>query len=124
MTTVKILKADGEMEEMTLHSTSATGQIYQRVFGLNFYKDVNAIQSAGEDVSVVQEVFPRVFYVWSLIAQVGDKITVADVLKKTETDYIEWLMQYSLNAFISPAAVSAFADEYSKGAETKATEKN
>lgn len=124
MTTVKILKADGEMEDMTLHSTSATGQIYQRIFKENFYKTVDSIRSAGEDTSIVQDAFPKVFYVWHLIAQIGNGLTIADTLRKTDADYIEWLMQYSLNAFISAEAVSAFAEEYSKGTETKSDAKN
>lgn len=124
MTTVKILKADGETEEMTLHSTSATGQIYQRIFKENFYKTVDSIRSAGDDTSIVQDAFPKVFYIWHLIAQIGNGLTIADILRKTDADYIEWLMQYSLNAFISAEAVSAFAEEYSKGTETKSDAKN
>lgn len=124
MTTVKIVRADGETEEMTLHSTSATGQIYQRIFNENFYKTVDRIRSAGEDTSIVQDVFPKVFYVWHLIAQIGNGLTIADTLRKTDADFIEWLMQYSLNAFISSEAVSAFAEEYSKGTETKSDAKN
>lgn len=124
MTTVKILKADGEMEDMTLHSTSATGQIYQRIFKENFYKTVDSIRSAGDDTSIVQDAFPKVFYIWHLIAQIGNGLTIADILRKTDADYIEWLMQYSLNAFISAEAVSAFAEEYSKGTETKSDAKN
>lgn len=124
MTTIKIVRADGETEEMTLHSTSATGQIYQRIFKDNFYKTVDSIRSAGDDTSIVQDAFPKVFYVWHLIAQVGNGLTIADILRKTDADFIEWLMQYSLNAFISPEAVSAFAEEYSKGTETKSDAKN
>lgn len=124
MTTVKIIRADGETEEMALHSTSATGQIYQRIFKENFYKTVDSIRSAGEDTSIVQDAFPKVFYVWHLIAQIGNGLTIADALRKTDTDFIEWLMQYSLNAFISAEAVSAFAEEYSKGTETKSDAKN
>lgn len=124
MTTVKIVRADGEAEEMTLHSTSATGQIYQRIFKENFYKTVDSIRLAGEDTSIVQDAFPKVFYVWHLIAQIGNGLTIADALRKTDTDFIEWLMQYSLNAFISAEAVSAFAEEYSKGTETKSDAKN
>ena len=124
MTTVKIVRADGETEEMTLHSTSATGQIYQRIFKENFYKTVDSIRSAGDDTSIVQDAFPKVFYVWHLIAQIGNGLTIADALRKTDADYIEWLMQYSLNAFISAEAVSAFAEEYSKGTETKSDAKN
>ena len=124
MTTIKIVRADGETEEMTLHSTSATGQIYQRIFKDNFYKTVDSIRSAGDDTSIVQDAFPKVFYVWHLIAQVGNGLTIADILRKTDADFIEWLMQYPLNAFISPEAVSAFAEEYSKGTETKSDAKN
>lgn len=124
MTTVKIVRADGEMEEITLHSTSATGQIYQRIFKENFYKTIDSIRSAGEDTSIVQDAFPKVFYVWHLIAQIGNGLTITDALRKTDTDFVEWLMQYSLNAFISAEAVSAFAEEYSKGTETKSDAKN
>ena len=124
MTDMAIIKADGEESVLKLHSNSATGMVYQRIFNRNFYNDVDSIRNAQENPAIVQEIFPRVFYTWNLMYQCGNGLTIADILKKTEMDYIEWLMQYSLNAFISTEAVSAFAEEYSKGTETKSDAKN
>jgi hypothetical protein len=124
MTDMAIIKADGEESVLKLHSNSATGMVYQRIFNRNFYNDVDSIRGAQEHPSIVQDIFPRVFFVWNLMYQRGNGVTIAEILKKTEMDYIEWLMDFSMNAFISPAAVSAFAEEYAKGAETHTTPKN
>ena len=126
MTNLTVIRADGTEETIKIHSTAATGTIYQRLFGRNFQKDVDAIQGddSNGDVAAVQEVFPRVFYVWNLLSNFGTSLSLAQILGKTEEDYLEWLMNYALNAFTSPKAVSAFADEYAKGLSTDADPKN
>lgn len=124
MTEVKVIMSGGEEGVLKLHSNAATGMVYQRIFNRNFYNDVDLNRGAQENPAIVQEIFPRVFYVWSLLYQCGGELTIQDILKKTEMDYIEWLMDFTMNAFISPEAVSAFAEEYSKGTETKSDAKN
>ena len=126
MTDLTVIRADGTEETIKIHSTAATGMIYQRIFGRNFQKDVDAIQGddSNGDVAAVQETFPRVFYIWSLLANFGTSLTLAQILGKTEEDYLEWLMNYSLNAFTSPKAVSAFADEYARGLKSNTESKN
>lgn len=124
MTEMKVIMSGGEEGVLKLHSNAATGMVYQRIFNRNFYNDVDMIRGAQENPVIVQEIFPRVFYVWSLLYQCGSELTIQDILKKTEIDYMEWLMDFTMNAFISPEAVSAFAEEYSKGTETKSDAKN
>lgn len=124
MTEMKVIMSGGEEGVLKLHSNAATGMVYQRIFNRNFYNDVDPIRGAQENPAIVQEIFPRVFYVWSLLYQCGSELTIQDILKKTEMDYMEWLMDFTMNAFISPEAVSAFVEEYSKGTETKSDAKN
>lgn len=124
MTKLTVAGADGSAKELAIHATASTAHVYQRIFKRGFYADIESIRTAGEDVTAVQDIFPMVFYVWHLLERCGNGLTITDILKKTEADYIEWLMDYSMTAFVSPEAVQAFADEYARGLDSHSTPKN
>ena len=124
MTEITVSGASGEAKKLKIHATAAVGIVYQRIFKRDFYKDMYSIRSAGEDVAAVQDIFPRIFYVWSLMANFGTRANLSEVLGKTENDYIMWLMDYAVTAFISAEAVGAFTEEYSRGIDTHSESKN
>lgn len=124
MTEITVSGASGEKKKLKIHATAAIGSVYQHIFRRDFYKDMESIRAAGEDVAAVQDIFPRIFYVWSLMADFGAEMSISELLGKTENDYIMWLMDYAVTAFISAEAVGAFAEEYSRGMETHSESKN
>lgn len=124
MTELTVAGASGEAKKLRIHATAAVGSVYQRIFKRDFYKEMESIRAAGENVTAVQDIFPRIFYVWSQMANFGSGMNLSELLNKTENDYIMWLMDYSVTAFISEEAVSAFAEEYGRGIQTYSESKN
>ena len=124
MTDLIVAGADGTEKKLAIHSTAATSSVYQRIFKREFNADVDSITSNGGNAAVVQDVLPKVFYVWNLLSEYGKSLSMPEILGKTENDYIEWLMEYAVLSFVSETAVEIFAEEYSKGTKTNSTAKN